>query len=196
MKDLLDELKKLGDEDYKVSPNFSKNVMKEIKKQNRNKKIIYVTSIASVACVLGISILFVNRSGLLIKNSSYEVTERAESLSSSYPTSDKEIESTNGSAMIYDTVDNVQEESITEDSLKVLPASNEKLRDYTKKNTNREQLEQIMDALKLHDFDIQDKDTEIIVYSKNVAEVLDVVEKFENTEVGMSGENIVVKLKE
>ena len=70
MKDLLDELKKLDGEEFKVSPDFSKNVMKEIKKQDRNKKIMYVTSIASVACVLGISVF------LAISFDMYSIKER------------------------------------------------------------------------------------------------------------------------
>ena len=195
MKDLLDELKKLDDEEFKVSPDFSKNVMKEIKKQDRNKKIMYVTSIASVACVLGISVFLVNRSGML-SSTVNQASEKQSLLSTDRVTEEYSEESYNG-AISFDSVNDIQAEAAGEERTQVAPtANNTKSEAKTINASKREYIEQIIDALKLHDFDIQDYNLEIIVYSKNVAGVLDVVEKFEGTEVGMSGDNIIVRLKD
>ena len=65
MKDLIDELHKLNREEYKVSEDFSKRVIKKIKRDNTYKVIKYVASLASAACVLGLSVFFANKSGVL-----------------------------------------------------------------------------------------------------------------------------------
>lgn len=74
MKNLIDELHKLDNENFEVSKDFSKNVMKRIKKEKHLNTFNYVVSLASlgiVACLA--AVLFTNTD---IKNRFLDLTER------------------------------------------------------------------------------------------------------------------------
>ena len=73
MKNLIDELKELDKEEYKVSEDFSKNIIKSIKHDAIIAKIKRITSLASVACVLVIVVIIANNNGSFnsLKNNNY-----------------------------------------------------------------------------------------------------------------------------
>lgn len=75
MKNLQDELKKLDNEEYKVSKDFSKNVIKSIKHENILLRIKSIASLASVACVLVVAVIYANKSGLIVSLTSKQADE-------------------------------------------------------------------------------------------------------------------------
>lgn len=74
MKNLIDELHKLDEYDFKVSEDFSKNVMKKIKRDKSSNKLTYVISLASIGVVACFALVMFNNSD--IKNS-FMVAESA-----------------------------------------------------------------------------------------------------------------------
>lgn len=74
MKNLIDELHKLDEYDFKVSEDFSKKVMKEIKRDKSSNKLTYVISLASIGVVACFALMMFNNSD--IKNS-FMVAESA-----------------------------------------------------------------------------------------------------------------------
>ena len=63
MKNLVDELNKLDDVQYSVSPDFSKNVIKKAKQNNNWTNIITFASIASAACVVCFCVFYLYNTG-------------------------------------------------------------------------------------------------------------------------------------
>ncbi len=102
MKNLLDELHKLNDEKYEVSNDFSKKVISKI---NKDKKIIVlkrVTSVAAVACIAVFAVILTNKLGYLDR-----IKEAAEGIS--FNSSSMSISSVENSAPVRDEI-SVQEE--------------------------------------------------------------------------------------
>ena len=54
MKNLIDELHALNEEEFEVSASFSKNVMKKIKRKNNVVIFVRVASVLSCACLAGL----------------------------------------------------------------------------------------------------------------------------------------------
>ena len=197
MKDLVQELNKLGEEEFRVSPDFSQNIIKQIKRDNRRKKIIYVTSIASAACVLGLAVFLVNKSGKLASmfEAKSDSAQSMSTLSTNNAAGEAVKESTDE---MYDALERKSEEPMSLDvQNETMQATEEAVEDktYTKQYSSREYIQEIIDILKFNDFDIQDNETSVIIYSKDVAQVLYILDNFKDVEVGMSGDNIIVKLK-
>lgn len=65
MKDLLDELNKLGKEDFKVSPDFRKNIMKTVHREKTFKKVTVIASSLCAACVVVLCLIVVNKKRIL-----------------------------------------------------------------------------------------------------------------------------------
>lgn len=66
MKNLIDELHKLDEFEYTVSSDFSKRVMKNIKKDKTSNKISYVISLASVGMVACLSVFMFYNSNIKV----------------------------------------------------------------------------------------------------------------------------------
>lgn len=64
MKNLIDELHKLDETEYQVSADFSKKVMKKIKKNKNISKINYVISLTSVGAVACLAVVLFNTSNI------------------------------------------------------------------------------------------------------------------------------------
>lgn len=64
MKNLIDELHKLDEYEYNVSSDFSKRVMKNIKKDKTSNKLGYVISLASVGMVACLAVILFNNSNI------------------------------------------------------------------------------------------------------------------------------------
>ena len=64
MKNLIDELHGLNDDEYKVSADFSKRVMKKIRKDKNRNKLNYVISLASVGVVACLAVVLFNNSSI------------------------------------------------------------------------------------------------------------------------------------
>lgn len=100
MKNLLDEIHKLNEEEFQVSKDFSEKVINQI---NRDKKIIVlkrVTSVAAVACVLVCVFVIGGKIGLMdrVVNSAQEALDinqmsAGEGISLNSASSEKAIES-------------------------------------------------------------------------------------------------------
>ena len=65
MKNLIDELHTLDEYEYKVSPDFSKKVMKEIKKNKNTNKISNVISLASFGVAACLAVVVFANSNML-----------------------------------------------------------------------------------------------------------------------------------
>ncbi len=74
MKNLIEELHKLDDMIYPVSEDFSKKVMKQIKKSKKESKFNYVISLASVGIVACLAVFFVHHTNL--KNQSRYLNQK------------------------------------------------------------------------------------------------------------------------
>ena len=64
MKNLIDELHELNNDEYKVSEDFSKRVMKKIRKDKNRNKLNYVISLASVGVVACLAVVLFHNSSL------------------------------------------------------------------------------------------------------------------------------------
>lgn len=64
MKNLIDELHGLNNDEYKVSEDFSKRVMKKIRKDKNRNKLNYVISLASVGVVACLAVVLFHNSSL------------------------------------------------------------------------------------------------------------------------------------
>ena len=75
MKNLMDELHGLNNDEYKVSEDFSKRVMKSIKKSKNTSKLNYVISMATVGVAACLAVVFFYNSN--IKSNVFDIN-RAE----------------------------------------------------------------------------------------------------------------------
>lgn len=117
MKNLNDELQKLGEYQYKVSDNFSQRVMKEIHKNHFFTSVKYVISFASIAAVACFAFVLSSHSGLkdqflnrendsqkITAESSYDLAKAPEDFSTA-----KKEQSLNNT-LAYNAMESVQEE--------------------------------------------------------------------------------------
>ncbi len=107
MKNLVEELNKLDEMQYDVSPNFSKDVMKKVYKEKRASNIIRVCSFVSVACVCAFSFIFVknsfNKNNLKVTNNEQIEIPSEDIVQSSAIESEEMKVETESSSVSYDT---------------------------------------------------------------------------------------------
>ena len=192
MKNLLDELHELDNDEIKVPSDFSKNVMKKIKKSNRIIALGYVASIASVACVIGITVFFVNKNGLFDKVFSKGANESVTAMSLNETPNQKDIEESKTED--YTEAQGVVTNSINEDAVAPKSVNDRVGATYSKQLNKEEYLKEINNKLIINGYDISRSDDEIIVYSKDFNEVYELLEEYIDVELSLSGDRIIIQL--
>ncbi len=225
MKDLIDELHKLDNDNYKVSPDFSKRVMKQIKRDNRYKALKYVASLASAACVLGVSIMLVRNSDLLarilessksadISNEqmvlSLEESTAFEPAKESEPDTINDVISTDYAkaytegASPTSTINSVMdsaEETNTSDyddilDKKAVTNRSDNNRTYSKQLSKDDYLNEIKTVLTSNNYKISGDNEYVQIYDADFTSIYNLLEEYIDVETSISGDDIVVKLKE
>ena len=83
MKNLIDELHSLNDEEFKVSASFSHDVMKKIKREKAGATFVKVFSALSCACVIGVGVYFAYNNGVFNRINSAMNSQSVQSINSS-----------------------------------------------------------------------------------------------------------------
>lgn len=205
MKNLLDELHKLDNDSFNISPDFSKNVMKKIKKSNRIIKLGYVASFASVACIIGISVFFVNKNGLFdkVKESQMSasgilvneetIDEFKEETQDKEEVVYKQDVSFNDSKDIETSQPQAVNDTANIESKNVREAAKSEAT-YSKQLSKEKYLNEIINKLKINSYDISETDDGIIVYSNEFNEVYELLEEYIDIELSLSGDRIIIQL--
>jgi len=253
MKDLIDELHKLDNEEYKVSADFSKKVMRQIKKENRFKMIKYVASLASVACVVGLSFMLIKNNGLadrILKAGQSEDAMQASTYNSNLNSSDinkKEndtsfeyleenkvrmpndsesekvssdanyelstpatsIQGLNDSSnsaveTIEISVDELLEDSNVNNANNIIgykddtkkAEENRTVRTYSKQLSREEYLNEIIEILKKNNYDFTNNETFIQINNAEFNTIYNLIEEYIDVEISISGDDLILKLKE
>lgn len=219
MKNLLDDLHKLNDEDFEVSKDFSKKVMSKINKDKKITILKRATSVVAVACVLGVVIMVSNKLGL--KERITNTASRKENVVQSMQATDSEPEivvqskQATGSeidntsivkeTVLYDNYEteqasaNIESNEIINEA-PVLYENAEEGMSLRKTYSKQMNLEDYINEIhkKLDDNKIENKiisDTQIEIYNSDVNTIYDLLEIYVDINLELNDEKIILTVK-
>ena len=208
MKSLIDELHNLDEYEYKVSPDFSKRVMKAIKKGKNANKISYVISLASFGVAACLAVIVCVNPNLLGRF--------GQKMESADNASNVEIVYYDGSenAAMEDISNNVKEDSteINFDNFMVPEAtaglaSDLKQNEYTDsmevdsainnkvemlENLRTQNYDEVIKILKQANIEIEEKDDEIKAKATK-EKVEELLKNYNNITIEEKGEYVIIK---
>lgn len=221
MKNLLDELHKLDEEEFEVSKDFSKKIVAKI---NKDKKIVVfkrVTSIVAVACVATFAIVLTNKLGYLdrlkdLANSSINLSsmESANSIDTGMAVQEEKQEILQEVPQLqaefkkneeFDELNETNEVSEISESLEyedavVMNSADIAFRNATKTYSKQMKLDDYINEIHqaLTDNGIKNEiisNYEIKVESENINSIYDIIENYTDVLLDFSGDIVILRVK-
>lgn len=219
MKNLIDELHELDNYEYKVSKDFSKNVMKAIKKEKN--KFNYAISIASVGIVACFALIAVTNANFKSNIFNF-VTESADNYAQvdvtenevNYDLADEiksddsilsdfaftpQVDNTNGTVMqeaMGTKAPSIASDSTSNNKMEEIVAEKDSVQNSLASDLLREdeKIDEIVNTLKKAGIDmkVDDGEIEVEVTKEKVEKIL---EAFENIEIIEEGKIVIIKVK-
>lgn len=207
MKNLIDELHKLDEVEYKVSEDFSKRVMKNIKKAEKTNKFSNVISIASVGLVACLAVFAFHNSDIktnIFNTQNSNNMEMAESKldMAQYNNTDNmiieekefmdkleySVEATNDAYNRAEaTPESIQKGEVASDSAK--------LENFVEKAQSGDDYQSLEKALKSANIEYEVVENGIKINATQ-NEITGILNDFEYIDIDIDGEYIILKIKE
>ncbi len=197
MKDLIDDLNKLGKEEFKVSPDFRKNIMKTVHREKTFKKVTVIASSLCAACVVVLCLIVVNRNGVF--NNAAEFTSGNILTSTSSKTADSlySADNANIEEAVYE--ENTRETAVNSFNADVSfdSAMPSNVKATSKVQISKsEYLDELLILIKDNGLEAVINEDVIEIKSNNYKKVSEILEKYKDTEISISGDIILVEISE
>lgn len=207
MKNLIDELNALNEEEFEVSASFSKNVMKKIKRKNNIITFAKVASGLSCACLAGFFVFAITKYNLFVSNDAMSIVsfssgavgdikkENDESLEKETMRESSLEETINDGINKYDSAEinyAPTQNATIEKSMDV----EEVPKTYSKKYDKKEYLNEISNILTEYNYNntINEDDT-ITIENDDLFSIYNVLNNYVDIELEYSENKIILKLK-
>ncbi|MBR6253464.1 MAG: hypothetical protein IKR04_06490 [Clostridia bacterium] len=202
MKNLLDELHNLDEEDFEVSKDFSKRIITKINKDKKITLFSRVTSLVAVACVAALAVFvgskfgFLDRVNSLVSNSSSQMAEERTPATGIETQVEDEQPMVQKQLQKNDVFDEYRafEESVTEESAfsdNVVTAS----KTYSKQMSLDDYIRDIKQALDENSIEYEViSNTEIEVYTSDMESLYGIIDNYPDVQLELIEDRTLLRI--